>query len=618
MCGIVGYIGERQSLDVLLDGLRRLEYRGYDSAGVALLVDGAIEVRRKKGKLKELEKALGSEKLSATLGVGHTRWATHGRPSDENAHPHKVGAVALVHNGIIENYRELKKELVARGRTFTSETDTEIVAHLVDEGIQKGQDLETAFRATLKRLQGTYSLVCLSAKEPGKFMAARRGSPLVVGYGKGESFVASDVAALLPYTRSVSFVDDNEVVVATRAGITISDIDGKKIERAPRTIDWSPSQAERGGYRHFMLKEIHEQPRALADTLTGRIAKNGVAGGPMVILDGMGLSADDARRFRKVLHIACGTSWHASQVGRWMIEEIARIPVDVDLASEFRMRDPLVDKDTLCVFVSQSGETIDTLGAMREAKTRGAYTLAICNVVDSTIAREADGVIYTHAGPEIGVASTKAFSTQLAIFYLLALWLADARKSQPHETLARLRDDLVKVPMLVDQTLAMTAEPAERIARDYVKSYTGRPSMLYLGRGPQHPIALEGALKLKEISYIHAEGYAAGEMKHGPIALIDEGMPVVVLAPHDRFFEKTSSNMQEVRARGGFIIAVATSGEKSLEDVAQEVLFVPEAPELISAFLTVVPLQLLAYHIAVLKGTDVDQPRNLAKSVTVE
>ena len=633
MCGIVGYVGERQSVEVLLDGLRRLEYRGYDSAGVALLIDGKIEVRRKKGKLKELANAVANEKLPATLGIGHTRWATHGRPSDENAHPHKVGAIALVHNGIIENYRELKKELQARGRTFTSETDTEIIAHLVDEGIQSGLDLESAFRATLKRLHGTWALVCMSAKEPGKFMAARKGSPLVVGYGEGESFVASDVAALLPYTRQVSFVDDGEVVIATRTGLTITDMAGTKIERPVRQIEWTPSQAERGGYRHFMLKEIHEQPRALADTLTGRLAKNGfltpeaedsvaadggVGDRPLVNLDGVGLTPEDARRFKKVVAIACGTSWHASQVGRWMIEQIARMPVEVDLASEFRSRDPIVDEDTLCIFVSQSGETADTLGAMREAKSKGAWTLAICNVVDATIPREADGVIYTHAGPEIGVASTKAFSTQMAVFYLLALWLGNARGSQPHEKLAELRDDMVRIPALVEKAIEMCGGAAEKLAKDYVANYKGRPSMLYLGRGPQHPIALEGALKLKEISYIHAEGYAAGEMKHGPIALIDEGMPVVVIAPRDRHFEKTASNLQEVRARGGYVIAICDEGEQGFDELAQEVLNVPHSTELTAPFLTVVPLQLLAYHIAATKGTDVDQPRNLAKSVTVE
>ncbi len=628
MCGIVGYVGERESLEVLLEGLKRVEYRGYDSTGVALVVEGKIAVRRKKGKLKELEQAIGGERLPAPLGIGHTRWATHGRPSDENAHPHHVGQVALVHNGIIENYRELKEALAARGRSFSSETDTEIVAHLVDEEIQAGADLESAFRAVLKRLHGTFALVALSARETDRFVAARRGCPLVAGFGEGESFVASDVAALLPYTRRVAFLDDGEVVVATRDRLQITDLDGRKVDRAPRTIDWTPSQAERGGYRHFMLKEIHEQPRALADTLTGRIAraaddeearKQADGGAPERIrLDGIGLEPEAARRIRRVCAVACGTSWHAANVGRWTIEEVAKLPTDVDLASEFRSRNLLIDESTLCVFVSQSGETADTLGALREAKRRKARTLAICNVVDSTIAREADGVLYIHAGPEIGVASTKTFSCTMAAFHLLALWLAEARDAQEAATLERLRDELVRVPALVERTIERVAAETERIAHDYVKEYDGRPSMLFLGRGPQHAIALEGALKLKEISYIHAEGYAAGEMKHGPIALIDDGMPVVVLAPLDRHHPKVASNLQEVRARGGWVIAVVTEGDAAFDDLAQDLLRVPAATELTAPFLTVVPLQLLAYHIAALKGTDVDQPRNLAKSVTVE
>ena len=612
MCGIVGYVGDGNTLDILLDGLRRLEYRGYDSAGVALLANGGIEVRRKKGKLAMLAKELAGETITSSIGLGHTRWATHGRPSDENAHPHQVGRVAVVHNGIIENYRELKKELADSGRSFTSETDTEIIAHLVDVELDNGASLPDAVRKALKRVRGTYALGVLSVESPDCLVVARNGSPLVIGFGENQNFVASDIPAVLPYTREVAFLDDGEIAVVSKHSVEISTLAGAPVQRARRTVDWSPAQAEKGGYRHFMLKEIFEQPRALVDTLTGRLPKNGhdEAGFP---LDKGRLDASALKKLTKMVAIGCGTSWHACMVGRHVIEHVCRFPVEVDLASEFRYRDPMVDETTLAVFVSQSGETADTLGALREARSKGAQTLAICNVVDSTIAREADMVLYTHAGPEIGVASTKTFVTQLAAFYLMALWIGRLR-GQDDARAAGLRDALLKVPHLVERALVLNKKATQAIARKYV----GFDDYLYLGRGLQHAIALEGALKLKEISYIHAEGYAAGEMKHGPIALIDDGLPIVAIAPKGRTYDKMCSAIEEVRARGGHVIAIAFEGDEDVERLAEDTLFVPETPELLAPLVTVIPLQLLAYHVAVLRGTDIDQPRNLAKSVTVE
>ena len=613
MCGIVGYVGPRDAVPVIVEGLRRLEYRGYDSAGIAVVTDGALQRRRSVGKLRNLEDNLASAPLRGAFGVGHTRWATHGRPSEENAHPHQdcTGRLVVVHNGIIENYLELKTRLAAAGHTFVTQTDTEVVAHLVESHFQG--DLLQAVRKSLTELQGIYALVFLHQDAPQTLVAARQGPPLVVGLGQGEHFLASDVPALLAHTRDFVFLDDGEVVTVTPEAHRLTAQDGRPIERAPQRITWDPVQAEKGGYRHFMLKEIHEQPRAVRDTLLGRI---GLEEGD-VHLEELGAAAEELRRARRVTLLACGTSWHAALVGKFLLEQIAGIPAEVDYGSEFRYRTPIVGEDTLAVAISQSGETADTLAAFREAKRLGALPLGICNVQGSMLTREAAGTLLTHAGPEIGVASTKAFTAQIVALSLLALHLGRLRGTLTADRCRQLLQELAKVPQLMERAPAMGAR-IEELARSLAQA----SDFLFLGRGINYPIALEGALKLKEISYIHAEGYPAGEMKHGPIALIDEKLPVVALCPPGRTYEKMLSNVQEVKARGGRVLASAGEGDTQVAARPghghRRLLQIPVGEEMWSPLLMVVPLQLLAYHVAVRAGRDVDQPRNLAKSVTVE
>ena len=610
MCGIIGYVGSRQATPLLVGGLRKLEYRGYDSAGVSVLdVAGAGSARvvRCRGKLGNLEDKLTKEPAPGTIGIGHTRWATHGRPSDENSHPHKVGSISVIHNGIIENHLALRAELAAGGAQFSSETDTEIFAHLVERQLAAGAaNLTDAVRRALAKVRGSYAFVVMSDKEPGTLVAAKNSSPLVVGLGEHENFVASDVTAILSETRKVIFIDEGELVTVTREGVTITDFEGKVHQREPKIITWSAVQAEKGGFKHFMLKEIHEQPRAVADTLVGRIDLEG----DDVRLDGIEL---DATKLRRIVFVACGTSYHASLVGEFLVESLARIPVEVELASEFRYRDPIVGPGDLVIAVSQSGETLDTMEAVREAKKKGATVLAISNVVESAIPRLADHAFYTHAGPEIGVASTKAFTTQLVAIALVAIHLGRRTGALSRERARVLLSELVQLPTKMRDVVESGAH-LQILARRYGAAH----GFLFLGRGAQYPIALEGALKLKEISYIHAEGYAAGEMKHGPIALIDDQLPVVVLVPRGPFYDTVISNLAEVRARQGKVLAVATKGDADIGAHADDVVLVPDtAPEL-QPILTVLPLQLLSYYVADSKGTDVDQPRNLAKSVTVE
>jgi len=610
MCGIVGYIGARNAVPILIEGLKRLEYRGYDSAGLAFFQDGRIEVRRSAGKLKNLEAAIAGQRLESHLGIGHTRWATHGRPSEENAHPHRAGKLVVVHNGIIENYMALKEELAGKGHKFVSETDTEVIAHLIEEYTKKGTDLVKATRKALKELKGAYAIGVIKEDQPGVLVAARSGCPLVVGMGKREYFIASDLPAILSHTKDVIYLDDHEMAVLTQEGVEVTDLKGKPRHKEISKVLWNPVMAEKGGYKHFMLKEIYEQPRAITDTFRGRVSIE--TGG--IYLDEIGLSEAEIRKIKKVTFVACGTSWHASLIGKFMLEETARMPAEVDIASEFRYRNPIVGKGTLLVAVTQSGETADTLAAMREAKKLGARTLAICNVVGSTASREADGVVYTHAGPEIGVASTKAFTAQLVALYLLSLKLATTRRVLGVEAVDRYLDALLKLPAQAEKLLIDIEEKVADVARQYFR----QKDFLYLGRGYNYPVALEGALKLKEISYIHAEGYPAGEMKHGPIALIDENMPVVFLAPRDQIYDKVASNIEEVRSRGGRVIAFVSDGDGKLDRTADHVFHVPVTIPPLTPVLMTIPLQLLAYHIAVLRGSDVDQPRNLAKSVTVE
>src|SRR5881296_1200949 len=609
MCGIVGYVGHQPAMPILLAGLRRLEYRGYDSAGIAVLQVGRIEVRRSVGKLTNLEQALAGHNLSGTVGLGHTRWATHGKPSEENAHPHRSGGCVLVHNGIIENYLPLKQQLQKEGYRFDSETDTEVVAHLIGRQIKQGRNLADAVRAATKEIRGSYAIAAICESEAGTLVAARSGCPLVVGRSTDATLVASDVMAMLSHTREVTYLGEGDVAVVTSSDVCIMDTEGRPVTRAATRITWDAAAAEKSGYPHFMLKEIHEQPQTILDTMRGRYRfETGEADLPDI-----GLSPEQFAAVGKIWIVACGTSWHAGLVGKYLLEEMVRTPVQVDIGSEFRYRDPLVRKDDLFITVSQSGETADTLAAAREAKGKGARVLSIVNVVGSTLARESDGVLYTHCGPEIGVASTKAFTAQLTALYLLALHLARVRGAlNAHDGRVWL-ERIVALPTRVEHILKRDAELLA-----IAKRYHMKRNFLYLGRGINYPIALEGALKLKEISYIHAEGYAAGEMKHGPIALIDEDMPVVVLAPRDRLYEKTVSNLMEVKARNAPVIAFVSEGERDLGKVADAVFTVPDVPALLSPILFTVALQLLAYHIAVLRGTDVDQPRNLAKSVTVE
>ena len=609
MCGIVGYIGDQNVVPILIDGLKRLEYRGYDSAGIAFIQGQKIGVRRCAGKLKNLEMALAGEKLSSTIGIGHTRWATHGRPSEENAHPHRVGNIVVVHNGIIENYMQLKKELIAEGRQFASETDTEVIAHLIDRHVKRGLSLVPAVQEALKEVRGAYAIAVLREEEPDLLVGARNGCPLVAGLAQGGSFLASDIPAILNYTRDVVFLNDEEIIVLSPEGIQIMDLEGNRVEKEPSKVVWNPVMAERGGYRHFMLKEIYEQPRAIMDTLRGRLSYD--TGN--VYLDEIGLSAEDIQGLRNIFIVACGTSWHAALVGKFMIEELARVPVEVDVASEFRYRNPLVDEKSLLIAMTQSGETADTLAAMREARKKKGKVLSICNVVGSTAARESDGIIYTHAGPEIGVAATKTFTSQLVALYLLAIYLGRVRGALSQGEGKGLLEVLSQLPHLVEKVLEK-GEKIEEVAQEYFQYR----DFLFLGRGPNYPIALEGALKLKEISYIHAEGYPAGEMKHGPIALIDDQMPTVALITKNSVYDKVLSNIMEVKARSGKIIAIANEGDQDIAGRADHVFYLPEFAPLLTPVLLAIPLQLLAYHVAVLRGCDVDQPRNLAKSVTVE
>ncbi len=608
MCGIVGYIGPKDPVPVLMDGLKHLEYRGYDSAGVAVLDGSTLATERAAGKLANLADKLRLHPLKGSYGVGHTRWATHGRPTEENAHPHTdcTGQIVVVHNGIIENYLSLKEELKAKGHLFRTETDTEVVVHMLED---EGPDLELAMRNVARRLVGIFALAAASTRDPGRIVATRQGPPLVVGLGRDENFVASDVPAILHHTRDMVFLNDGEMAVLTRDQVRFSTLGGEPLTKSPTRITWDPIQAEKAGFKHFMQKEIYEQPRAIQDTLVGRFSLDS----SQLYLEELNLPPEAARAIRRVVLVACGTSWHAALCGRYMIEKLARLHAEVDYGSEFRYRDPMVDEETLCVFISQSGETADTLAALREAKAKGARTAAICNVVGSMITRDADGVLYTHAGPEIGVASTKAFTTQLVALDLLALYLGQTRGVL---SLAQVASHLQALTLLsgqVEQALGLEAR-IEEMSRHYSR-YN---DFLYLGRGIQYPIALEGALKLKEISYIHAEGYPSGEMKHGPIALIDENLPVVGIAPKDAAYDKLVSNLEEVKARDGKVIAVCSQGDTKIAALADEVLPLPDTDPLLMPVLTVIPLQLLAYHIAVKRGCDVDQPRNLAKSVTVE
>jgi glucosamine--fructose-6-phosphate aminotransferase (isomerizing) len=609
MCGIIGYIGEREAPQILIEGLKRLEYRGYDSAGLAVVHNGTVKIRRNEGKLEQLERALTKNPLQGTVGIGHTRWATHGKPSETNAHPHKAGSVVVVHNGIIENYLDLKKMLEKGGHTFKSETDTEIIAHLIQSYLFKGNRFEQAVRNALKKIKGSYAIGAICQDEPTRLVAARNESPLVIGLGEQEWFIASDIPAFLPYTRKVIFLDDEEIAVVDQNGVKLSTLSGKKVSKEIHTIDWSPSMAEKGGFKHFMLKEIFEQPRALIDTFRGRIS--GEKGS--VFLEDCNLTAQELKQFNKIFIVACGTSWHAATVGKFMIEDLCRIPVEVDLGSEFRYRNPLLDKNTLLLLISQSGETADTVAALREGVKKKARVITICNVVGSSMVRGSHGVIYTHAGPEIGVASTKAFTTQLVALYLFALYLGKQRRRLTTERVKSLTKDLVRLPRQIEKILA-----DDVAIRAIAHQYMHYRDFLYLGRGINYPIALEGALKLKEISYIHAEGYPAGEMKHGPIALIDEEMPVVVLLSKGVTFDKIMSNVEEVKARGGTILGIAPKVSKEISAKADTIIKVPDNNEYLMPILFSVPLQLLAYHIAELRGTDVDQPRNLAKSVTVE
>jgi len=620
MCGIVGYIGSKKVVPVIIEGLRKLEYRGYDSAGIAVVdAAGQLHLRRAPGKLKNLETAIQNSPIDGTYGIGHTRWATHGRPTEENAHPHRdcTGQYVVVHNGIIENYFELKEKLQAEGHQFVTETDTEVVAHLVEK-YAKQLPFEEAVRKTLRDLRGIYSLVFLSAKDPQKLVAARIGPPSVIGLGDGEYFVASDIPALLDHTRRIFFLADGDVAVLTRDGVRVTDLDGKLLERPAHTVTWDPLMAEKGGYKHFMLKEIFEQPRAVRDTLLGRISQDS----GKVFLDAMEISEAQFREFQKVRIVACGTSWHAALAGKFMIERLARLPVEVDYGSEFRYRDPILDSQTLTVCISQSGETADTLAAQREAKQKGSPTLAVCNVLGSMITREAAGSLLTHAGPEIGVASTKAFTAQITALVLLASYLGQLRGKMSADHAHKLMIEFTQIPHKIENILrAEESGLFENLARQFFRQV----GFLFLGRGIHYPIALEGALKLKEISYIHAEGYPSGEMKHGPNALIDENLPVVVLATRDEsdpasmtLYEKSVSNIKEVKARDGIVIAVVTKGDQLAREATDFIIELPPAPDLLSVLLEIVPLQLLAYHIAIRRGCDVDQPRNLAKSVTVE
>jgi glutamine---fructose-6-phosphate transaminase (isomerizing) len=643
MCGIVGYIGKKPVVPVIIEGLRRLEYRGYDSAGIAVAgSDAGLELRRAPGKLVNLEKVIAADPLHGTYGIGHTRWATHGRPTEENAHPHRdgTGRLVVVHNGIVENYLQLKKDLIAKGHKFQSETDTEIIAHVIQDELalhaagksstvasdsaeavvkagKSALSLEEAVRRAVKRLTGAFAIGVLSADEPNKIVAARMGPPAVIGVGDGEYFIASDVPGILHHTRDICFLQDGDVAILTPNGITWTDFDGKPLTRETQRITWDPIQAEKGGYKHFMLKEVNEQPRAIRDTTLGRVSLNT----GKVFLSEMQITEAEFKAASQITIAACGTSWHAGLAGKFMIERLARLPVDVDYASEFRYRDPIADSKAIGLLITQSGETADTLAAQRELIQKGSKTLAICNVVGAAITRAAQGTITTNAGPEIGVASTKAFTAQLTALFVFALYLAQVRGTISDEESLHYVTELSKLPGKVEEVLRAVDDQCYQLAKEFSNAH----DFLFLGRGIHYPIALEGALKLKEISYIHAEGYPAGEMKHGPNALIDENLPSVCIATKDPTdpssvlkYEKTLSNIQEVTARSGKVIAIAIEGDEEIGQLVDHVIHIPQAPELLLPVLEVVPLQLLAYHIAVRRGCDVDQPRNLAKSVTVE
>ena len=614
MCGIIGYIGSKPVVPVLLDGLRRMEYRGYDSAGVALVGDEGITLRRSAGKLANLETSIQTDPLDGLYGVGHTRWATHGRPTEENAHPHRdcTGRIVVVHNGIIENYLELKEELQSQGHKFTTETDTEIVAHLVEREMKR-DGLENAVRRSLKLMRGMFAIVLVSVDDPEKIVAVRNGPPIVVGLGQDEFFVASDIPAILSHTRDVVFLGDEEMAVITRSGVEFTDYNGRAVSKTTQRVMWDPIAAEKGGHKHFMLKEIYEQPSAARDTILGRVSLDR----GRIFLEDLNLPEHTFRDLQKVTIVACGTSWHAGLVGKYLIEALAQVPVEVDYGSEYRYRNPIISRNELAIVITQSGETADTLAALRESKRKGASSIAICNVVGSMATREADGTVYTHAGPEIGVASTKAFTSQLVALQLLALHMAQARGTLAAADIRTHIEQLLQVPQVIEQAIKASAAIVPVAEKFY-----NRTDFLFLGRGINYPIALEGALKLKEISYIHAEGYPAGEMKHGPIALIDERMPVVAIAPDDHVFEKMIGNVQEAKARGGSVIAITSEGDSRMAGVLEGpnhfIVPMPRTADMLTPIIMTIPLQLLAYHIAVRRGCDVDQPRNLAKSVTVE
>ncbi len=619
MCGIVGYVGNKQVVPVIIEGLRKLEYRGYDSAGIAV-VDEAhhLDVRRAEGKLRNLEEAIRLKPLDGTYGIGHTRWATHGRPTEENAHPHRdcTGRIVVVHNGIIENYVQLKERLRARDHRFVTETDTEVVAHLIEEYLKEDDSFERAVRRTVADLRGIFALSIISTDEPDTIIAVRQGPPVVIGLGDGEYFVASDIPPILQHTRDVFFLGDGEIAILTSDGVRVSDFEGNAVEPQQQRITWDPIMAEKGGFKHFMLKEIYEQPRAVRDTVQGRLSLDT----GRVYLDEMNITPQEFKSFDRVMIAACGTSWHAGLAGKYMIEQLARVPVEVDYASEFRYRDPVIDERTLLLVISQSGETADTIAALREAKRHGAKILSICNVQGSMITRESDGTILTHAGPEIGVASTKAFTSQMIALYLFGMYLGSLRGALDESAARYHAQQLAELPVKIEHLLSESDE-IEELAKEFFRS----TDFLYLGRGINFPVALEGALKLKEISYIHAEGYPAGEMKHGPNALIDERLPVVIINTRESGnkaselrYEKTHSNIVEVKAREGVILSILTEGDEMSSTVSDFKIEIPEASDLLSPILSIIPLQLLAYHIAVRRGCDVDQPRNLAKSVTVE
>jgi len=611
MCGIIGYIGEKEAQPILLNGLKRLEYRGYDSCGMATFLDqkNSLCVRKLPGKIKSLERLLKAKPLQGKVGIAHNRWATHGEPNQVNAHPHLDcnQKIALVHNGIIENYSQLKSELIKEGHRFRSQTDTEVIVHLIEK-FYKNSSLEEATRKALMKLKGSFAIVVISKREPDKLVGARCGSPLIVGVGKDENFLASDIPALLDHTKQVIFLEENELVVLGKNRISISNLKGGKISRQPQQISWDIKEAQKQGYPHFMLKEINEQPRVLENILRQRIKT-----GQNLFFEELKLADEYLAKISNIVIIACGTAYHAGMCGKYILEELCRLSVTVDLSSEFRYRNPLISKDTLVIAISQSGETADTLAAAREARAKGAKVLAICNVLGSSLAREADGVIFTHAGPEIGVASTKAYTAQLAILYLFALYLGQQRKTLASEKKAKILKALKNIPQLQEEILK-----DQRRIKQISHRHSHFGSFLFLGRNINYPLALEGALKLKEISYIPAEGYAAGEMKHGPIALIDEYRAVVCIAVESRIYEKMISNIQEIRSRRGKIIIIATLGDDKIKENTPEVIYVPKVDEFFSPLLVALPLQLLAYYVAVKRGCDVDQPRNLAKSVTVE